>query len=643
VPGVGTTHHVKIGNQYHLIRPGSYVKKAAPQFGARFTSGDPDYNNLSFWQHWVQTCWIGGMDADTWIDDAMYDEAVGVDTSQHEVMMLTRDLGRGSAGYALSGEVARREFVLFWGNLYCVQFHATLGRVYRLTWATDTWSLIHSFGATEVGSVAPFGGYLWFGTSGTNLVRMDPSQVFTNVAKPVGQTDASYTMKSYRDRLYVTLGRKIYRYKADATLDGSTVFYEAVGIDYLRASEIHLGFLYMASNNGHILRTDGNNTFDLWSMDAGSVVTSMRSFDGKLFVAANEPLAGTTETQGVLYQFTGAAVTELKRWGDTDSTCTLGVMHVAAKKLFYGASNLLGMALGFGIAVYDPVEDSHSIFASNRDHTLLPRDTEGVGHQVDAVYWFKGYLFITVRNHGLFKTKYQFRDFSRAVATYDTTASGGSPAAGNGGWITSSEFDGGTPGLTKIWNQVTLHVDLPTSATSVVMEYSTDGGTTWNYVSGAVGTSTVTGTGSPVRVKKNWKIPGSLKATRFKWRMHLRTTDATKTPQVRGVVVRYLPVPDPNWMWDMVLVLSEEQELLDGTVETGINPATKLASLEATFRQQNLVEFIDIDGTAWALDGTAGVLIYDINERVVMLGPSSDGPIEREVRITLIEAVEHFN
>jgi hypothetical protein len=639
VPGVGTTHHVKIGSQYHLVRPGSYVKKAAPQFGARFTSGDPDYNNLSFWQYWAQTCWVGGMDAETWIDDAMYDEAVGIDTSQHEVMMLTRDLARGTTNYDLDNDVSRRQFISFNSKLYCLQTHATLSKLWVLD-SSDAWVLVTTF-AQEVGAVAAFAGDLYFGRAGLNFTKMNTAEVFSDVAKPSGETAASYAMKGYRDRLYVTFGRKIYRYKSDDTLDGTTVFFDAVGIDYIRTLEIHLGFLYFASNNGHILRTDGNNTFDLWGMDAGSVVQSMRSFDGKLFVAASEPLAGTNSTQGVLYQFTGAAVTELKRWGNTDSTCGLGIMHVAAKKLFYGASNLLGLSTGFGIAVYDPIEDSHSIFASNRDGVSFPRDTEGIGHQVDAVYWFKGYLFISVRNFGIWKTLYTFKDFTRAQARYDTTAAGASPAAGNGGWIKSSDFDAGTPGLLKLWNQVTLHVDLPNSNCSAVFEYSTDGGATWTYITGVVGTSTVAG-GGALRVKKVWKIPGALKATRFKWRIHLRTADTTRTPAVRGVIVRYLPIPEPNWMWDMTLVLSEEQELLDGTVETGIATATKLAALETAFRAQDLVTFTDIDGTLWATDGTAGVLIYDLNERVIMIGPSSDGPIEREVRITLIEAVESY-
>ena len=51
MPGVGTTHHISLGGHYYLLKPASYQKRVAPQFGARFTTGDPDYNNLSFWQH----------------------------------------------------------------------------------------------------------------------------------------------------------------------------------------------------------------------------------------------------------------------------------------------------------------------------------------------------------------------------------------------------------------------------------------------------------------------------------------------------------------------------------------------------------------------------------------------------------------
>ena len=358
MPGVGTTHHVKIGSDYHLIRQGSYQKRPAPLFGARFTSGDPDYNNLSFWQHWVQTCWVGGLDAQQWIDDAMYDEAIGVDTSQHEVMVLARDVARGSgANWTVGGGVKDRMMIMFNDTLWVLNIGAA-ATLYKYDDGTDGWTLVKTF-TENVQTMCRFGGYLYFGTDGSNLVRMTTGEVFSNVAKPATVTDQVYGMGVYRSRLYVGFGREIWRLKPNATWDGSTSFYDAAGINYIKQTELHLGWLYFASADGHILRTNGNNTYDLWTMENGTV-SSMRSYDGKLFLAVAEKLPGTTATQGVLYQFTGAAVTELKRFGAVGNSTPLGRMHVAARRLFYGASNLLGIQHGFGIAQYDAVEDAHA-------------------------------------------------------------------------------------------------------------------------------------------------------------------------------------------------------------------------------------------------------------------------------------------
>ena len=375
--GVGTTHHVRIGDDFHLIRRGSYRRSGAPLFGARFTTGDPDYNNLSLWQYWVQTCWIGGLGAPTWIDDAMYDEGVGIDTSQHEVAVLARDLGpngaeRASDNWDMEGGGNWRSFVEFNDKLYCLSEGPAGGPsyLYRYNNSTDDWTLVHTFATQTVREMCQFRGSLYFGDSGSNLSVMSASEVWTGLDKPDGISDTPFTMSVYRDRLYVGFGREIWRVKPDGTWDGSTAFFDAVGVNRLETSAVHLGFLYFASSNGHVLRTDGNTTFDLWSFDGGISITGLRSYDGKLFVACNEPLTGTNAAQGVLYQFTGAAVTELKRWGREGRETSLGRLRVIGRRLFYGASDLLGVddvTSGFGIAVYDAVEDAHHIWSCNRD------------------------------------------------------------------------------------------------------------------------------------------------------------------------------------------------------------------------------------------------------------------------------------
>lgn len=656
MPGVGTTHDIRIGDDYFMVRPGSYQKKAAPMFGARFTTGDPDYNNLTYWQHWVQNCWIGGNGAAEWQDEAMYDEAVGIDTSQHEVMMLSRDLGpngavRATDNWDLEGGAYKREFTIFNEQLYCLSYGSADGvtpaRLYKFEPFTIHWELIRTFSSQYVRSMEYWSGYLVFGTSGSTLAKMDTAEAFTTFAKPTGVSGLSstpYQLRSYRSRLYVPMGDKIYRLKSDFTWDGATHFYHAAGINQIDDMDIHLGFLYMVSRNGHVLRTDGNNTFDLWQFDVGIQISSVRGFDGRLFIACYEAQAGTGTFEGVLYQFSGAAVTELRRWGKEGIDISLGKLRVVGKKLMFGASGLLGFDDGFGIGSYDPVEDGFHMFATNLDSVSYTAGTAGINWLVDDVFWAGGFVWCSVRGYGVFRTRLTYKDASRYLATYDNSAAGASEGPLNGGWITSSDFDGGTPGLMKLWRSFAVEVDLPDDACSLYIEFSLDGGETW-IDQGSV--TTAPGNATQIdgrRYRKRYVLDNAgapVRGTSFKWRMTLRTSDTDFSPFVRNVTIQYLPLPEPNWMWDMVLVCSEEQELHDGTIEsldtTALN--LKVSTLEDLFRDQNLVHFTDMDGTAWQAAGASGVMIYDFQESVPVLTALGDGPREREIRVVLMEAV----
>lgn len=641
MPTVGGTHHVKLGTQYYLLRPGpvGYRKRHAQMFGARFTTGDPDYNNLSAWQHWVQRCWVGGFGAVEWTDDSMFDEGAGVDTTQHEVVLLARDLVRaGATNGDMDGEAYVRQFIVFESKLFCLSYGsgATPSKLWR--WSVDDWILTKTF-TNPARGMTVFAGKLFVGDYGADLSYMNSDYTFVGITKPAAVVLATpFALMPFNGKLYVAMGNEIWRLKDNLTWDGATAFYKAVSVDRIDHMEKHLGFLYMASRNGHILRTDGNNTFDMWEFDPGLIIVAMRSFDGRLFLGVNEPLTGTTAQEAVIYQFSGAAVTELKRWGKEGVDLTTGRMRVHGGRLYFGAGSLLGMGNGFGIAAYDPREDAYHMWSTNRDITTWTAGTENISWSVDDVIWYGGYMFCSVRGHGVFRTRLTYRDASRALATYDTTAAGGSPEAPNGGWFTSSDFDGGTPGLLKLWNAITIEADIPDTSCSLYIEYSTNGGVTW------VDQGSVTKATAATRYIKSYAIGdgNDVRASRFKYRIWLRTTNTAYSPQLRSVSVRYMPIPEPNWVWDLTLILSDSQTLLDGTTEAPDN-VTKLAALRTAFRNQTLLAFTEPDGTRWSSTGGNGVLIMSMEEMLPHIGPTSAGALEHEVRLSLMEIVETYD
>jgi hypothetical protein len=649
MPGVGTTHHVNIGGHYYLVRPGSYLKKAAPSFGARFTTGDPDFNNLSLWQHWAQRCFIGGFDQDLWADDAMFDQGIGLNTTEHEKVTITRDLSQGvgsnwgiSSLLAASGRGYRS--IIYNNLLYVLTLSdgTAESRLWRYDAGTDGWTRITSFDGVNVAawSIAVFDGKLFIGGApvGSNTGRLAYSSgsltSWTVPTNPSGLPSTSMitSMRSFQQRLYVAYAYSIYRLKLDITWDGNTVFYKANASSEsngIASMEVHLGFLYMLSFNGHIHRTDGNSTFDIWNWDGQTEGTAIRSFDGRLFILTFEYTNTSDIGYGSLYQMSGSAVTLLKRWGNDTNKTRIGSMTVFDRRLFYGASNLLGFGSrnGFGVATYDPVEDAHSIIASNSDTVTWAQGSAGVNFLVDDQIFYQGKLFCFVRGHGAFYTPYKPYDLRNQFRRFDITPAAGSLAATNGGWLTTSTYDAGTPGVIKLWRKISVDCKIATN-TGIVVDYSTDNGTTWTT---ALTISTVTN-----RNKFDVHL-NNIQATSFKLRFTLRTTDATVTPILYGFVVSYLPTPEPNWMWSMTLVLAEKLVLLDATEET-LNTESEITFLSDMFRDKVLVNFVDAEGISWAAGGNPGVLVHDITFALRDLNQ----PLEGEVTITLIEAVETY-
>lgn len=712
-------YHAKVAGYKVILEPGGYAKMPAPLFGARVSGGDPSYNNLSIWQHWVQHCWAGGIGAEDWVDDSMYDEGVGCDTTIHERLHLSRDLSRPTGGDLNAGSLGeKRKFYIFNNTLYCITFpsgSSTTSYLFKWTASTSTWSVSHTFTNWSARCIYGWNGSLAVGGQGGTIYRAtNPDSSWTEVSPPSGVTDAVRSMAGYKggtattggQRLYVSYGWRIYRRMPDWSLDGNTSFFEATTANYITGYRTHLGFLWFHSDDGQIFRTDSSNTFDIWQFDGSTRITSMQSYDGKLFVATYEYTDTTDVGQGVLYQMTGSAMTQLKRWGKFDRATQVGSMLVYDRKLFYGASGLWGMNRttdgtdlgGFGIAVYDSIEDAHSIWATNKDTTTYA-DASGVGRDwfVDDIAFFGGYIHAAVRAHGNFRTPIAYRDYLSASAKYDTTSTSATGTASQG-FIKSSDYDGGTPGLLKLWQQILVQCDLPATSTAVRVYYSLDRGGTWSsaHVVSRVLTGTVTTAsadeevvgvntaflrevqpgdsiafGTQVRtvlsVEDNTHLTltttagaaqsgvycvhqktrltyafklNSVLSPRFMYRLELDTGSDTVSPVVRGIAVSYLPQPEPNWMWKLSFLVLHKQKLRDGTVED-VDTSAVIELFEKAYRNHLPVTFTDIDGREWEVGGQPGVLIYDYQFVSHVAGYGTD-PQEGRVIMTLLETAESY-
>ena len=711
--GVGTTHQVKIGAIYAQLMPGGYRKRFAPLRGARIASGDPDWNDLSVWQVWNQHCWAGGLGADKWVDDSMYDAGVGMDSTNHEQLSLSRDLTRvaNNGNLNAGSRDEARKFIIYRKpsgakRLYCISTPET-GDSYLFKYAvgTDTWTMQKTFSGIKATCIVQHSGELAIGfTNGKIKSTANPDTGGTkwrNRNPPKGEDSGVYAMMRYRQRLYVAYGRTIYRRKWNWRVDGKTEFYDPQGGGNIVTMETHLGFLYMGSIGGHIHRTDGNNTFDLWSWDGGTEVVSMRSFDGRLFIGTYEFNDNKKLGIGAIYQMTGSAVTQLKRWGELDRSTNIGQFTEYDRKMYYGASALWSMNKnaagtdlgGFGVAIYDPIEDAHSVWATNKDTVTYP-DASGTGADwiVDDIIYYRGFMHVAERKHGNFITSVKYRDYITGTANYDTTTTAATGSANNG-FLVSSIYDGGTPGLQKLWRLGQLEVFLPSNTTTATLQYSVDKGETWTelgtasrVLSGTSATSsgvaTITGTttdytaevdpgdelniqgevltvlsvdsdtsmtatanaassqsGTAYHTKKDflrkWYMStenSEVLSPRMQYRTVANSTVGTETPTVRSVTFWYLPEPEPNWVWDLTVVIANQVELQDGTDDTQ-NIGTQLNTISAYARDQKIITFTDRDGRTW------DAMVWDYVEDFHIPGKAGE-PKEAYLRLSILEVAD---
>jgi hypothetical protein len=150
----------------------------------------------------------------------------------------------------------------------------------------------------------------------------------------------------------------------------------------------------------------------------------------------------------------------------------------------------------------------------------------------------------------------------------------------------------------------------------------------------AVATSTATGTAYHTKSQfiQKWYLSGvgaEVVAPRIQYRVILNSSNAAQSPFVRSVSFWYLPEPEPNWVWDIVVLIGHSVELLDMTYETQ-NIETQLSTLAEYFRDQRIITFTDREGREW------DALIWDYNEDFHVPGKAGE-PKENILRLTILE------
>ena len=104
---ISSKYHVKIGDFGFLLARMSradrhyYSRKEAPHFVNKFSSGEPNYRDSTFFPHWVQLTWLNGYDQEFFDDGGKFYRSNGLDTTNQ--LKLKLEKGFNSAGQTVAG------------------------------------------------------------------------------------------------------------------------------------------------------------------------------------------------------------------------------------------------------------------------------------------------------------------------------------------------------------------------------------------------------------------------------------------------------------------------------------------------------------------------------------------------------------
>ena len=77
MPPADSAYHIKLNGHGFILVDGSYIEKSQQAFNPRFSTGDPNLGDLSFWQFIAQEDWTGGEGQVKFTDTAKYAKSSG--------------------------------------------------------------------------------------------------------------------------------------------------------------------------------------------------------------------------------------------------------------------------------------------------------------------------------------------------------------------------------------------------------------------------------------------------------------------------------------------------------------------------------------------------------------------------------------
>ena len=571
-------YHVSINSQGYLLagtpkKPARKMRNA-PKIGELPETVDLDFADASQWLPWAQTDWSGKFQTEKWEDTASFKLASNIDT-QSKYGQISLQLGVTAVKTDFTADFTYGASIVWNEKLIIGTSHPT---------AAEVWQIESNGTKTEI-----LASKIGVGSRPRTIADFDIFQGFLLMASSVGIANCFMKfngttwatingMGSGPNRMVKVIGDRIYLAVWGGTVYGDKLVYSDDGgatstviLDntlnpnsrFIIKGCVSYGTLYFLIKDGHKL--------ELWKcQDIYPEMIYSWSYlvnpDIKTFQTTIK-ISGEDENGKLhVFEWTGGQLNEI-------FIETIDNLTASAQKFTEYRNLLLLEGLGYDGEVWFP----HINASISGGSVLIPFASFGSTSAGNIYFYGTG-----------------------ADGVIDIYKSSGYAITG---YVISGIFDGSKPAIDKLWYSVDINCKALATGESIEIQYSTDNEANWT----SLGTASEVGTN-----KKTFYFPASTFTHQIQLKAILNG-DGTTTPTLYDVVLRYRPMGDERYQWQMTLKCFENMQLLDDNKTSepkrGIEIRNQLLIANET---KSVVNFEDIDFFETALNGTINAAVTTI-------------------------------
>jgi len=561
------------GKDYLIIKdPGSYRVSDVTDFAPRGTSvgGSAVHAQLKLYQPYLQTDWRHGFGFQ-WYEDAMgYMRTEGNIDTRHSgiAMMFTKATSSDTDNNAKEGFCAWNSKLWAWGA----------GGL--RSYASNTWSNVYNSGA--VNFAFPAGDYLYYCPDGARIRKISTADADTTAGNDDNSTDYSW-MAMYGGYLYAGKdGTNMIHRDSTGDLsdlegtsaDTNVIYVGAQGSFETLGASVYGGYLYTFTRTG------------LWQIGEDLIARRILDFSSE---ASDDNFRSVAVHNGYLlfpirdklYQWNGARLSDVTppRISDSFPYTTYGRFDnfVSMGRFMYCTARTNETTYAEDLLCWDGVAWTKLMeLVSNGTDTISAMGCDPINNRL----WYHLNATADATYYIPFQSKSEF-----PYADFPTTGTHE---------LILSRWDMGYRWVDKSTPEIIIESSNCSSSSYLTVSYALDGG---SYIEwGNVYSNGIT----------KIDIPDPDGSAEFKYltlKIKFTTTSGTNSPILEGVTLRYIMRPDDIDGWMINIPVERGLEMANGTDNRTM--AELVSDLKAARSSKIPVEFVDIDGTAYEVFVTA--------------------------------------